>query len=73
MVIVANILPMRRLLLLSRLGSGRVVADSEIAISTTEHMAGTDAAPFLRYLGRLVLLNAQVFTTRIIPADCGNF
>ena len=49
---------MRRLLLLSRLGSGRMVADSEIAISTTKHMAGTDAAPFLSYLGRLVSLNA---------------
>ena len=35
-----------------------MVADSEIAISTTKHMAGTDAAPFLSYLGRLVSLNA---------------
>jgi hypothetical protein len=59
MVIVANILPMRWLLLAS-LGSGRTVADSEIAISTTKHMAGTDAAPFLNYLGRLVSPNALV-------------
>ena len=29
-----------------------MVADSEITISTTKHMAGTDAAPFLSYLGR---------------------
>ncbi len=27
-----------------------MIADSEIAISTTKHMAGTDAAPFLSYL-----------------------
>jgi hypothetical protein len=39
------------------LGSGRM-ADSEITISTTEHMAGTNAAPFLSYLGRLVSLSA---------------
>ncbi len=38
-------------------GSGRMVADSEITISTTKHRAGTDAAPFLSYLGRLVSLN----------------
>ena len=34
-----------------------MVADSEITISTTKHMAGTDSAPFLSYLGRLVSLN----------------
>jgi len=28
-----------------------MVADSEITISTTKHMAGTDAAPFLSYFG----------------------
>jgi len=27
-----------------------MVADSEIAVSTTKLMAGTDAAPFLSYL-----------------------
>ena len=32
------------------LGSGRMVADLELTTSTTEHMAGIDTAPFLRYL-----------------------
>jgi len=44
-----------------------MVADSEIAISTTRHMAGTDAAPFLSYLGRLVSLNALVSINGVVP------
>jgi hypothetical protein len=32
-------------------GVSRFVADSEIAVSTTKLMAGTDAAPLLSYLG----------------------
>jgi hypothetical protein len=43
----------------SQLGSGRMVADLEVTISTTKHMVGTDAARFLSYLGRLVSLNAS--------------
>jgi hypothetical protein len=42
------------------LGSGRMVVGSEITTSTTEHMAGIDPAPFLRYRGRLVPINALV-------------
>jgi hypothetical protein len=37
-----------------------MVADSEIAISTTKHMAATEAAPFSSYLGRLVSLKAHL-------------
>jgi len=51
------------------LGSGRMVADSEITISTTKHMARTDAAPFLSYLGRLVSINAHAsvyFVTHLV-------
>jgi hypothetical protein len=44
------------------LGSGRMVVGSEITTSTTEHMAGIDAAPFLRYLERFVPINALVLT-----------
>jgi hypothetical protein len=62
MVIVANILPMRRLLLLSRWVLVGWSPIQKIAISTTKHMAGTDAAPFLSYLGRLVSLNALVLS-----------
>ena len=39
-----------------------MVAESKIAISTTKHLTGTDAAPFLSYLGRLVSLNAPVLS-----------
>ena len=39
-----------------------MAADSEIAIFTTKHMAGTGAAPFVNYLGRLVALGALVLT-----------
>ena len=42
------------------LGSGRMLADSEIDFSTTKHMARTNSAPFLSYFGRLVSLNALV-------------
>jgi len=41
------------------LGSGRMVVGSEITTSTTEHMAGIAPAPFLRYRGRSVPLNAH--------------
>src|ERR1017187_1760729 len=44
-----------------------MVADSEITISTTKDMAGTDAAPFLSYLGRLVSLNAHAFRECQLP------
>jgi hypothetical protein len=51
---------MRRLFITLALGSGRMVADSEIAISTTKHMAGTDAAPFLNALVLTGLANFRV-------------
>jgi hypothetical protein len=50
---VANILPNAAAFIALALGSGRVVADSEITISTAMHMAGTDAAPFLRWLSKI--------------------
>jgi hypothetical protein len=46
-----------------------MVADSEITISTTKHMAGTDAAPFLSYLGRLVSLTKRAGSDRQIAGD----
>ncbi len=49
-----------------------MVADSEITISTTKYMAGTDAAPLLSYLGRLVSLNALVFHEWIRSRFVGN-
>jgi hypothetical protein len=58
-----------RWLLLASLGSGRTVADSEIAISTTKHMAGTDAAPFLNYLRRLVSLNVLAVTVGLLAGS----
>ena len=42
------------------LGSDRMVVGSEITISTTGHMAGIDAAPFLRYRGGFVPINALI-------------
>jgi hypothetical protein len=36
--------------------------DSEIAISITKHMAGTDAAPFLSYRRRSESLNALLIS-----------
>jgi hypothetical protein len=51
---------MRRLLLFSRWVLVERSPIRKIAISTTKHMAGTDAAPFLSYLRRLVPLNALV-------------
>jgi hypothetical protein len=47
------------------LGSGRMVADSEIAISTTS-MAATDAAPFLSYLRRSESLNALAVKVKLL-------
>jgi hypothetical protein len=43
-----------------------MVADSEIAVYTMQLMAGTDAAPFLSYLRRLVSLSAVVVTIALL-------
>jgi len=43
-----------------------MVADSEIAVSTIKLMAGTDAAPFLSYLRRLVSLNVVAVTIALL-------
>jgi hypothetical protein len=43
-----------------------MVADAEIAVSTTKLMAGTDAAPFLSYLRRLVSLNVEAVTIALL-------
>jgi len=35
-----------------------------MVVGSTEHMVGIDAAPFLRYLGRFVPINALVTSNR---------
>ena len=51
-----------------------MVADSEIAVSTTKLMPGTDVAPFLSYLGRLVSLTAVAMTMHCwLEADSNEF
>ncbi len=43
-----------------------MVADPELAVSTTKLMAGTDVAPFLSYLRGLVSLNAVAVTIALL-------
>jgi hypothetical protein len=73
LVIAANIFTKAAAFITLALGSGRMIANSEIAISTTKHMAGTDAASFLSYFGRLVSLNARLVVTDPLDAHLHYF
>ena len=49
------------------LGSGRMVADLEIATSTTEHVAEIEAPRFLRYFGSFIPRNDRSLSE--LPRD----